>query len=131
MADARGNALRIPVGPLLRPSALRSRFLAEILAGVARSARSALRRHRPGIAPTCAGAAEHRSFSARGIGSGSGATGERRCRDTASGAAAGRRERAHEAVASRTAGPDDLAALLAMLDLRTGPDEGTVRPGDD
>ncbi|WP_328863686.1 hypothetical protein [Streptomyces virginiae] len=130
MADARRNALRIPVGPLplLRPSALRPRFLAEILAGVVRSAR---RHRRPGIAPTCAGAAEHRSFSDREIGSGAGARGEPRCRDTAAGVAADRRERAHEAVASRTAGPDDLAALLAMLDLRTGPDERTVRPGDD
>ncbi|MEY2233736.1 hypothetical protein [Streptomyces sp. BF23-19] len=133
MADARRNALRIPVGPipLLRPSALRPRFLAEILAGVARSARSARRHRRPGIAPTCAGAAEHRSFSDREIGSGAGAMGEPRCRDTAAGVAADRRERAHEAVASRTAGPDDLAALLAMLDLRTGPDERAVRPGDD
>ncbi|MFJ6372310.1 hypothetical protein ACIQK5_29490 [Streptomyces virginiae] len=129
MADARGNALRIPVGPLLRPSTLRPRHLAEILAGVARSAR---RRRRPGIAPTCAGAAEHRSFSDAESGSGADATGEPRCRDadTTAGVAAGRRERAHAAVASRTAGPEDLAALLAMLDLRTGPDEGP-RPGDD
>ncbi|WP_030758805.1 MULTISPECIES: hypothetical protein [unclassified Streptomyces] len=129
MADAaRRNALRIPIGPPLRPSALRPRFLAEMLAGVARSAR---RGRRPGIAPTCARAAEPRSFSGKEIGPGAGATGEPRCRDTAAGAAAGRRERAHEAVASRTAGPDDLAALLAMLDLRTGPDERTVRPEED
>ncbi|MFF4261429.1 hypothetical protein ACFY7Y_40965 [Streptomyces virginiae] len=128
MADARGNALRIPVGPLLRPSTLRPRHLAQILAGVARSA---LRRRRPGIAPTCAGAAEHRSFADTEIGSGADARGEPRCRDTAAGLAAGRRERAHAAVAARTAGPEDLAALLAMLDLRTGPDEGPPRPGDD
>ncbi|MFG2976448.1 hypothetical protein ACGFYY_26135 [Streptomyces sp. NPDC048331] len=129
MADAaRRNALRIPIGPPLRPSALRPRFLAEVLAGVTRSAR---RRRRPAIGPTCAGAAERRSFSGREVGSGAGATGEPRCGDDASaGAAAGRRERAHEAVVSRTAGPDDLAALLAMLDLRTGPDERTVRPED-
>ncbi|MFJ6050633.1 hypothetical protein [Streptomyces sp. NPDC092307] len=129
MADAaRRNALRIPIGPLLRPNAPRPRFLAEILAGVARSAR---RTRRPAVTPTCARAAEHRSFSGGETGSGAGATGEPRCRDTSTGAAAGRRERAHEAVASRTAGPEDLAALLAMLDLRTGPDERTVRPEDD
>ncbi|MFB6825409.1 hypothetical protein ACFCXA_27950 [Streptomyces virginiae] len=128
MADAPGDALRIPVGPLLHPSTLRPRFLAQIVAGVARSAR---RRRRPGIAPICAGAAEHRSFSDTEIGSGAGATGGPGCRDTSAGATAGRRERAHAAVASRTAGPEDLAALLAMLDLRTGPDEGTLRPEDD
>ncbi|MGW7329794.1 hypothetical protein ACWGIU_14610 [Streptomyces sp. NPDC054840] len=127
MADARPTVLRIPVGPLLRPRVPRPRFLTEVLAGVARSAWCRRRRR---IAPTCEGAAEHRSFSGGRSGSGAGATGEPPCRDTSAGTA-GRRERAHEAVTARTTSPDDLAALLAMLDLQTGPDERRVPPEED
>lgn len=49
----------------------------------------------------------------------------------ASATGAARRERAHEAVASRTTGPDDLASLLNMLDLRPGPGESGRGPGRD
>ncbi|MDJ0382373.1 hypothetical protein [Streptomyces sp. G-G2] len=48
-------------------------------------------------------------------------TARRRCRDGSAGAsgAADRRERnAQDVVVSRTTSPDDLASLLAMLDLR-------------
>ncbi|MFG2989509.1 hypothetical protein ACGFZK_09520 [Streptomyces sp. NPDC048257] len=126
MADARRTALRISVGSLLRPGALGPRLLTQTLAVVARSAR---RHHRVSSAATCENAAEYRSFSGGEAGAGSGVTGEPRCRDSSAGAA-GRRERAHEAVASRTTSPRDLASLLAMLDLQTGPDGKKARPED-
>ncbi|WP_405942606.1 hypothetical protein [Streptomyces sp. NBC_00207] len=124
MADARRTVRRPSVGSLLRPAVLGPRLLTETLAVVARSAR---RRRRAGIDAVCAKAAEHRSCSG---GDGAGVTGGTRCRDSSAGAV-GRRERAHEAVASRTTGPDDLASLLAMLDLQPGPEAKEIRPGDE
>ncbi|MFG2987381.1 hypothetical protein ACGFYQ_40205 [Streptomyces sp. NPDC048258] len=127
MADARRTARRVPVGSLFRPTALGPRLLTETLAVVARSAR---RRRGAGIAAICVTASEHRSCSGGEGGSGSGVTGGPRRRDTSAGAV-GRRERAHEAVSSRTTSPHDLASLLAMLDLGSGPDGKRVRPKDD
>lgn len=130
MAHARRTARPVSVGSPLRPAALGPRLWTETLAAVARCARSARRRHGAGIAAVCVSAAEHRSCSGGEGGSGPGVTGGPRCRDTSAGAA-GRRERAHEAVASRTTGPDDLASLLAMLDLRPGPQGKKARPEDE
>ncbi|MGW7439408.1 hypothetical protein [Streptomyces sp. NPDC054849] len=132
MAHARRTARPVFAGPPRRPAALGRRLWTQTLAVVARSARNACgarRRHGAGIAAVCVSAAEHRSCSGGEGGSGPGVTGGPRCRDTSAGAA-GPRERAHEAVASRTTGPDDLASLLAMLDLRAGPQGNKARPED-
>ncbi len=127
MADVRRTAHRISLGSLLRPTTLGPRLLIQTLADVTRSTR---RRHTAGAAAICATAAEHRSCPGREGESGSGATGRPRSGETFPGAA-DPRERAHEAVVSRTTSPDDLASLLAMLDLRPGPDGKKSRTEDD
>lgn len=113
MADAPRTAPH--PSAVLRP---RPRLLARTVALVTRGARSL---HAPAAAPAavCPTAGEHRTYPAgrRGASGSTAAADRLRCAD-ASPAGAVRRERAHEAVASHTTGPDDLASLLAMLDLR-------------
>ncbi|MER5777429.1 hypothetical protein ABT144_24695 [Streptomyces sp. NPDC002039] len=127
MADVRRTARRLSVGSLFRPAALDPRLLARTVTVVVRGAR---RRRAAVSAAVCATAGEHRVCPIRRIGTDPAAVYGPRCEantppggpDASAGGAA-RRERAHEAVASRTTGPDDLASLLNMLDLRPGPDE--------
>ncbi|WP_330261909.1 hypothetical protein [Streptomyces sp. NBC_00539] len=109
MADDRDTAR--PGSP--RPAAPGPPLWARALAAVTRSAR---RRRTAGGAAVCASACEAR---ARSIGRGgpAAATGRLR-RGDASPGGTDPRERAQEAVESRTTGPDDLASLLDMLDLR-------------
>ncbi|MFF3016609.1 hypothetical protein [Streptomyces sp. NPDC057939] len=117
MADARHPARSMSVAALLRPAPLGPGRLTETLAAAARNAR---RRRASGTAAVCATAGRHRRGSdgdgAPGPDAGAGA----RCHESP--ASGERRERAHQAVEARTTGPDDLASLLAMLDLRRRPD---------
>ncbi|MFG2621273.1 hypothetical protein ACGFXC_27025 [Streptomyces sp. NPDC048507] len=92
--------------------ALAPRLLAEAVELVTGGAR---RRSRAAGAAVCATACEHRSGTPRTSGPRTG--GRRRA-----GAVARRERAAHEAVAARTTGPEDLASLLDMLDLRRGQD---------
>ncbi|MET9470006.1 hypothetical protein ABZY44_35490 [Streptomyces sp. NPDC006544] len=125
MADARRPAPRLSHGAPPRPPTLGPRLLTQTLALVTRRGR----RRVAGAAATCATAAEHRSRVARQDGSGPDAAGRHRDGETLPGAD-DLRERAHAVVASRTTRPDDLASLLAMLDLRPGPDaRGPARGG--
>ncbi|MET9605991.1 hypothetical protein ABZZ17_13100 [Streptomyces sp. NPDC006512] len=128
MTDPRRTDRRPSAGPPPRPAALGPRLLTETLAAVRR--RGARRRGASGAAASCAGAAEQQSCSGREGGYGAGTAGRPRCRDTRPGTADAR-ERAREAVASRTTGPGDLASLLAMLDLPPRPGGKRARPGDD
>ncbi|WP_411107714.1 hypothetical protein [Streptomyces sp. cmx-4-9] len=127
MADARHDPGRACAGPplrllgLLAPDAAGPRLLAQTWAAVTRRTR---RRPLAGPGAVCAGACEHRSYPGR-------KGGRPRREETASPGGALHRERAaHGTVASRTTGPDDLAALLDMLDLRPGPDGNSHRRGD-
>ncbi|CAM5282263.1 hypothetical protein SAVIM338S_00158 [Streptomyces avidinii] len=129
MADPRRIARRPFVGSLPRPIALGPRLLAKALLGGAERALR-LRLRATGAAAVCATAAEPRPRPDRRGGTGSGAADRPRYRETLPDAARPL-ERAHEAVASHTTSPDDLASLLAMLDLRPGPHEKGVRPEDD
>nr|WSX47989.1 hypothetical protein OG409_02910 [Streptomyces sp. NBC_00974] len=125
MADARRTAPRMSHGSPLRPATLGPRLLTQTLARVTRRAR----RRVAGAAATCATAAAHRSRSGRHGGSGPQAAGRPRHQDTLPGAT-DLRERAHGVVASRTTRSDDLASLLAMLDLPPGPGaKGPTRRG--
>ncbi|MER5808461.1 hypothetical protein ABT143_09750 [Streptomyces sp. NPDC002033] len=89
------------------------RLLAEAVGLLTRGARR--RGGAPGAA-VCPTACAHRSGTARTGTAGGPRTGDRR----RPGAVARRERAAHEAVASRTTGPEDLASLLDMLDLRRG-----------
>lgn len=122
MADARHPAHRPSLGSLLHPAGLGPRLLSMV-------ARRTGRRAAPGTAAVCATAASYRSGAGRPGGPGPGPADRARCPDPVPGAAS-RRERAHETVASRTTGAHDLASLLAMLGLPSGPDGGTSRPED-
>ncbi|MGW6864491.1 hypothetical protein [Streptomyces sp. NPDC054901] len=113
MADARRTARSMSVASLLRPAPLGPGRLTETLSAAARNAR---RRRAAGTAAVCATAAEHRRGSGGGEAPGPDAGGLERCLESPG--PGDRRERAHEAVEARTTGPDDLASLLAMLDLR-------------
>ncbi|MEU9802280.1 hypothetical protein [Streptomyces sp. NPDC051000] len=125
MTDIRRTVRRESVGSLFGPATRGPRLLARTVTGAIRSAR---RRRVAGPAAVCATAGEHRSCPGRRGGSGSAVVDPLRCGGDTSPGGAARRERAHEAVASRTTGPDDLASLLNMLDLRTGPDEEGTGP---
>ena len=120
MTDTRRTSRRVSVGSLLRPAALGPRLVTRALAVAGRSAR---RRRAAGTPAVCASAAQHRSGSGWAGRAGSGVTSRSRCQDTPADAADPRAQ-AHEAVVSRTTSPDDLASLLAMLDLRPGRDGG-------
>ncbi|GHB51333.1 hypothetical protein GCM10010347_21380 [Streptomyces cirratus] len=110
MGDDRGTT-----GPRsARPAALGPRPLAQALAAVTRRAR---RRRTAGTVAVCASACERRARPGGRGGPGPAFAGRLRRGDASPGGAA-RRERAQEAVESRTTGPDDLACLLDMLDLR-------------
>ncbi|MFF4324191.1 hypothetical protein [Streptomyces sp. NPDC001568] len=113
MADARRTTRHPSVASLLRPAPLGPGRLAETLTAAARNAR---RRRAAGTAAVCATAGEHRTCPGRDGASAPDVVGGSRCQESP--ASGDRRERAHEAVESRTTGPDDLASLLAMLDLR-------------
>ncbi|MGW6688120.1 hypothetical protein [Streptomyces sp. NPDC054961] len=125
MADARRTAPRMSRGSPNGPTALGPRLLTRTLALVTRRGRGRV----AGAAATCATAAEHRSHAGRQDGSGPDAARRPRDQETLPGAT-DLRERAHEVVASRTTRPEELASLLAMLDLRPGPDaQGPARRG--
>lgn len=130
MADARPNARRSArlssPGALLRPTALGPRLLIRTLAVVTRNTR---RRRAAGTPAICATAAEHRSRPGKVSRFASGVTRWPRGRGAYPGAT-NRRERAEEAVVSRTTSADDLASLLAMLDLRPRPDGKPPRTED-
>ncbi|OEJ30406.1 hypothetical protein [Streptomyces subrutilus] len=128
MADDHRTATahRRSLGSLLRPTALCPRLLIRTLADVTRSTRH---RRTAGTQAVCPTAAEHRSCPVREDESGSGSAKGPRCGENLPDAP-DPRERAHEAVVSRTTSPDDLASLLAMLDLRPGPDGTKPRTGD-
>ncbi|MFD3542239.1 hypothetical protein ACFWUQ_22495 [Streptomyces sp. NPDC058662] len=117
MTDSRRTSRRISLGSLLRPAALGPRVVTRALAAVTRGAR---RRRAAAGRAVCPTAAQHRSGTGRVSGAGSPLTGRLPCREAPAGPAE-RRDQAHEAVVSHTRGPDDLASLLAMLDLRPGP----------
>lgn len=127
MADPRRTTRRPFAGSLPRPAALVPRLLTKTFAVVTQHAG---RRRAAGTAAVCATAAERRPRSDWQGSSGSGVPGRTRHRDTFPGVA-DPRERAHEAVASRTTGPADLASLLAMLDLRPRPNGKRPRPKSD
>lgn len=142
MTDVRRTVRRLSVGSLLRPVALGPRLLARTVTVAVRCAR-----HSTPAVPVavCATAGEHRVCPGPRGGTGPDAVEGPRCDPNtshgdpdaphdgpdASATGAARRERAHEAVASRTTGPDDLASLLNMLDLRPGPGESGRGPGRD